>query len=349
LQPQADYSLRHHNSFGFDVRAEYFVCTQGTEQLRDAVQWARDHDCALHVLGDGSNTVFSSDVDGLVLKIGARQIDSEKLSAQAYRVIADAGVNWHALVEHCLATEQYGLENLAMIPGSAGAAPIQNIGAYGIELAQLLDSVEIFDTTSGQCRQLNAAQCQFSYRHSIFKTRAARNWIVTRIHLNLSAADKPCFHYAALQQSLQAANIQNPASKDVFDHVCKIRSSKLPDPKVLGNAGSFFKNPIVSAEKMAQLLARYPQIAHYPEAEGRAKIAAGWLIEQAGWKGYRRDAVGVHDNQALVLVNYGGGTGQQIATLANDIRVSIREKFDVELEQEPVLVPADNSPACTMR
>lgn len=335
MQVSHNYSLKTHNTFGFDVLAEHFTRSANVAELQRALAWAKSRQLPVFILGAGSNSVFTADVAGLVIQMDFRQLEFLAPNRTGAAVIAGAGVDWHWLVQQCLQKQRYGLENLALIPGSAGAAPIQNIGAYGRELSDFLTAVEILDRTTGDVRLLNHEQCLLGYRDSLFKSDQGRDLIVLAIHLNLAVQDKPLCHYASLAQSLDSAGIDNPDSQTVFEHVCAIRRQKLPDPAEIGNAGSFFKNPVVSADQLKSLLSNHPEAPHYPQHDGCHKIAAGWLIEKAGWKGYRRDRVGVHADQALVLVNHGGGSGQQIATLAADIQRDIEQKFHITLEAEP--------------
>jgi UDP-N-acetylmuramate dehydrogenase len=337
MQPSHDHSLKALNTFGFDVKAEHFVRVSSLAELQAALAWAKLEAQPVFVLGGGSNTVFTRDVSGLVVQMNLQALEFASSDRSHATVVAGAGIDWHQLVEQCLSRQRYGLENLALIPGCAGAAPIQNIGAYGRELSEFLVGVETLNRSTGEVLTLPREQCRFGYRDSVFKSPAGRDLIVLGIQLRLATRDQPVWHYASLSQSLQQAGISAPSSHDVFTHVCAIRRSKLPDPAQIGNAGSFFKNPVVSDKQLRSLLQDYPGLPHYPQPDGQCKLAAGWLIEQAGWKGHRRDGVGVHADQALVLVNLGDGNGQQIAILAADIQRDIARKFDIELETEPRL------------
>lgn len=338
MQIESNYSLLHHNSFGFDIRSRYFCRATSTESVRAAIAWSDRRGETLLVLGEGSNTVFTGDINGLTLHIKLDQLEFNNIGNQQIMVTAGAGINWHELVQTTLQHGYYGLENLALIPGSVGAAPIQNIGAYGRDIADFLHSVEVLDRRSGATTILTAQQCRFGYRDSLFKHAAGGDFIVLAVRLILTTQQHPHTSYQSLANSLSEAGIEHPDARTVFNHVCSIRREKLPDPARLGNAGSFFKNPVVSAAQFAQLQQKWPQIPCYIQPDGRYKLAAGWLIEQAGWKGYRREQIGVHRQQALVLVNHGGGTGQQIAILAADIQRDIQRQFDVKLETEPGII-----------
>ena len=354
-------SLRQYNSFGFDVQAEYFCSATSIEQVREALEWRRRNNKALLVLGGGSNTVFTRNVSALVLQIAiddltigsnsAENLPTEKLVSKhpttdnmgsntenpsTTVVTAGAGCNWHELVEKTVFSGSYGLENLALIPGNAGAAPIQNIGAYGKELCDNLVSVSVLHQHTGETAVLRHQECEFAYRHSFFKTTAGRDWIVTGITLELSRDDKPVVTYQALADAMaDTTKSTEPTAEEVFNQVCSLRRSKLPDPNIIGNAGSFFKNPLVTCQQVDTLLEQYPNLPVYPHSSDYRKLPAAWLIDQAGWKGYRCGPVGVHDQQALVLVHFGAGNGQQIATLADEICLDIKSRFNIDLEREP--------------
>ena len=336
MKIETEKSLKHYNSFGFDIRAEYFVSVASVTELHEAILWGNRKCVPTFILGGGSNIVFTRNVNGLVVHIDIRGITTEA-TAGHIKVNVGAGESWHGLVAKTLEQNYFGLENLALIPGSAGAAPIQNIGAYGVEVAELLDTVEIYHRETGETFSLDNQDCQFGYRHSIFKTTAGSDYVVTAINLTLSAHDNPRFSYRALENALTASGHHAPNAQQVFDAVCAIRSAKLPNPQQVGNVGSFFKNPIINRQQLDELKTKHTQIPYYPDKHGHFKIPAAWLIEQAGWKGHQVDNVGVHHAQALVLVNHGGGNGQQIAVLANNIKQDILRRYGVPLEREPTL------------
>ncbi len=336
---ESEKSLKLFNSFGFDVSAEFFVSVSSVAELHEAICWSKQKSVATFILGGGSNIVFTRNVSGLVIHIAIKGIDAETDPRPADQIPlrVGAGEQWHALVATTLKLNYFGLENLALIPGSAGAAPIQNIGAYGVEIAERLNSVEVYSKATGDTLLLNAADCQFGYRHSIFKTAQGADYVVTAINLNLLTRDKPNTTYRALSDALTRKGYLRPTAQQVFDEVCAIRGEKLPDPQQIGNAGSFFKNPIIDRQQLDRLMENNPEIPHYPDKPGHFKVPAAWLIDQAGWKGHQIDNVGVHNAQALVLVNHGDGNGQQIAILANNIKKDILQRYGVLLEREPTL------------
>ena len=284
----------------------------------------------------GSNTVVNGNVRGLVILLATRGIRHREEGGDMVTVEVAAGENWHDLVEYCLDRGWFGLENLALIPGSAGAAPIQNIGAYGVELAALLRSVAVVDIASGEHGEMPAAACRLGYRDSIFKHELRGRTVIRAITLGLSRTPRTNLGYPDLARAL--AHRQDPNPWDVFHAVCALRKSKLPDPQVIPNAGSFFKNPVLDARASARLVAQYPDIPRYPQADGAVKFPAAWFIDRAGWKGKRDGPVGVHERQALVLVHLGNGCGEDILALARTIAADIRSRFGVALEIEPVVV-----------
>ncbi len=330
-------SLRDRNSFGFDVSAEYFCSASSIDEVREALTWQQSKNLPILILGSGSNTVFTRNVSGLVLHIAidTHRTSIEKNTAMVY---VGAGVNWHSLVKATVSNGQFGLENLALIPGNCGAAPIQNIGAYGKEICDNLISVDVIHQATGETTTLTKSDCDFGYRHSVFKTAAGSEFIILGVQLELSTLDNPVISYDALREAL---NLSEPdadiSAERVLQQVCALRSSKLPDPATIGNAGSFFKNPILSSQRVDTLRKKYPDLPVYSWTNGCYKVPAAWLIDQAGWKGHRADGVGVHDRQALVLVNHGNGNGKQIAVLANEIYADIKDRYDIELEREPVM------------
>ena len=295
------------------------------------------------VLGGGSNIVLTGDVKPLVLKVeiaGRRVVqDTTKCTV----VEAGAGENWHEFVRWTLDQGYPGLENMALIPGTVGASPVQNVGAYGVELQDRFESLDAIDLHTGKTFTLNAAQCGFGYRDSVFKHASqplglAGRALITRVRFALPKPWRPVLGYADLDKKMAQTGVTQPTPQQIFDWVCEIRRAKLPDPARLGNAGSFFKNPTVSAEQCEDIIAREPRIVHYHLADGSVKLAAGWLIEACGWKGKTVGQAGVYDRQALVLVNHGGATGGEVMTLARAIQTSVYERFGLRLEPEPVVV-----------
>lgn len=294
------------------------------------------------VIGGGSNLLLTADLDGLALHIAlpGRRIVDRLAQTGTVLVEAGAGENWHAFVEWTLSQGLCGLENLALIPGTVGAAPVQNIGAYGLELADRFHSLRALDTETGNSVVLDAAACRFGYRDSIFKREGRDRLIIMSVTLALTsrAAWQPVSGYADIARSLEAHGIATPSPRDIFDAVVAVRQAKLPDPSTLGNAGSFFKNPIVDAAHYQALLAREPKLVAYLQPDGRFKLAAGWLIDQCGWKGRALGPAAVHDKQALVLVNPGKATGKDMMALAQAIVTDVQHRFNVTLEPEPLIV-----------
>jgi UDP-N-acetylmuramate dehydrogenase len=290
------------------------------------------------VLGCGSNILLTSDFPGLVLHMELRGIAIERQDTRATYIRVAAGENWHQLVLWTLAHGFGGLENLSLIPGSVGAAPIQNIGAYGVEVKDCIESVTAFDFETGKVFTLPKNECAFAYRDSVFKHSLHNRAVILDVTLALRRDWQPNARYAELAEELLAREIKAPTAKDISDAVIAIRHRKLPDPAVVGNAGSFFKNPLVPAAQRDALLQRHPQLVSYAQPDGSYKLAAGWLIDQCGWKGRCAGAAGVYEKQALVLVNRGGASGHQIWQLAQDIRADVMSRFGVQLEAEPVLV-----------
>ena len=340
MDPAADVrgaELTGFNTFGLRARAARLVYVSDADHARALVNeadWARTPRL---VLGGGSNVVLTGDFAGTVLKVdlpGRRLLRTE---ADAWIVEAGAGENWHDFVRWTLAQGWPGLENLSLIPGTVGAAPIQNIGAYGLEIVDRFDSLDAIDLDTGACRSFHAHDCAFGYRDSVFKRQPGK-WLVTAVRFRLPRPWQPVTRYADVARELEARGIGAPSALDISDAVIAIRRRKLPDPAEIGNAGSFFKNPVVAAEACARLLAAHPAMPHYPQPDGGEKLAAGWLIEQAGWKGRDLGPVGCYERQALVLINRGGATGGDVRRIAQAIIADVEARFGVRLEPEPVFV-----------
>jgi len=327
---QKDFDLKDFNTMGVSSKASFFTDASSVLQLREAIKFAKERKLEILVLGGGSNILFKSDFDGLVIYNSLK--GKELISKTALRV--SGGENWHELVLFCVDNGLGGIENLSLIPGFVGAAPIQNIGAYGVELQDVFVSLEALMIESGKVQTFTKEECRFGYRDSIFKRDLKGKIIIVSVTLSLSKEGKVNTSYKALAENLSEKGITNPDIKDVSKAVIEIRQSKLPDPKEIGNTGSFFKNPVISTERFNQLKSKYPGIPCYPITERQVKVPAGWLIEQAGWKGKRKGDAGVHDKQALVLVNHGNATGEEIWNLATEICLSISEKFDITLTPE---------------
>jgi len=334
LQIERDVSLKPFNSFGVEVRAQLFAQAHNDSDVREALAYAAQQHVPLLVIGGGSNLLLTADIQALVLRMATRGI--RLLSDDGAKVVleAEAGEPWHPFVQHTLALGLSGLENLSLIPGTVGAAPMQNIGAYGVEIKDVFVGLTALDRQTGELRDFTLAECNFAYRDSLFKQEPGR-WLILRVRFALDRVEHLHLEYGPVRQRLTEQGIDQPTASDVSRAICSIRSEKLPDPAVLGNAGSFFKNPLVPAALVARLKLQYPDLVAYPQADGQMKLAAGWLIERAGWKGFREADAGVHKLQALVLVNYGQATGLELLNLAQRIQNDISERFQVDLEMEP--------------
>jgi UDP-N-acetylmuramate dehydrogenase len=336
LQLQSAVSLKPFNSFGVDVTARLFAEAHTDDDVREALAYSAEHDLPLMVLGGGSNLLLTGDVQALVLRMASRGIRIVREDCVETVIEAEAGEAWHPFVVTCLELGLSGLENLSLIPGTVGAAPMQNIGAYGVEIKDVFHSLTALDRQTGELREFSVEDCAFGYRDSLFKHQTGR-WVILRVRFLLRSNAQLNLEYGPVRQRLTDQGIAQPTPRDVSAAVCAIRSEKLPDPAVLGNAGSFFKNPVVPGELAEQLKQKYPALVAYPQPDGQVKLAAGWLIEQAGWKGYREGDAGVHNLQSLVLVNYGQATGLQLHALAQRIQADIAKRFGIELEMEPNL------------
>jgi len=354
MKIESHVSLQPYNTFGIAAKALQLVRVTQIEPLQALLRDAAWQGQPKFVLGGGSNIVITGDVKPLVIKMEnlGRQLLRE--DDRHWLVQAQAGENWHDFVEWTLSQGWGGLENLALIPGKVGATPVQNIGAYGLELQDVFDSLDAIDLESGELFSLNAAQCAFAYRDSVFKhgpdqsRHASRHMglagraAIVSVRFRLAKKWRPLLGYADLQRKLASTGHSQPSAREIFDWVCEIRRAKLPDPVVLGNAGSFFKNPTVSQEQCEDIIGRDPGVVHYPMLDGSIKLAAGWLIDACGWKGKSVGQAGVYEKQALVLVNRGGRdspcTGGEVMTLAKAIQTSVYERFGILLEPEPVVV-----------
>ena len=335
-------SLREHNSFGLPALAQTLVHVSSDADVRRVVDHPVYGLAPKFVLGGGSNVVLTRDVAAVVLKVEVAGRRLVRETADAWIVEAGAGENWHDFVDWTLAQGWPGLENLALIPGTVGAAPVQNIGAYGVELKDRFEALDAVDLVTGRGVTLDASACRFGYRDSVFKQRdfggLAGKSVITRVRLRLPRPWRPVLGYLDLERKIAETGNAAPDARTVFDWVCAIRRAKLPDPLQLGNAGSFFKNPVVSAEQCRDIIGRDPEIVHYPLPDGSVKLAAGWLIDACGWKGKTVGRAGVYERQALVLVNRGGASGAEVVTLARAIQESVYGRFRIRLEPEPVIV-----------
>ncbi len=334
MQFEQNKPLKHLNSLAFEHTAEHYVEAKSEDDLAEAREHAVNKNWPLFILGGGTNIVLTQNIKGLVVHPVGTSIDYQATSKDQSLVTANAGTNWHELVLDSLRHGYAGLENLSLIPGAAGAAPVQNIGAYGVELNQRLVTLRALHLPSGQWREFTNKECEFGYRTSLFK-RLKGEYAISSISLQLSKSLPLNTQYAALKHALDEAQLNEVNAKMISDLVCQIRSQKLPDPNTLSNVGSFFQNPIVSDAQYQSLKDKHPGLVAYPQSDGQVKLAAGWLIDTLGFRGKRDGAVGVHDKQALVLVNFGGGTGEQLLALAETIRQRVKESFDVVLKIEP--------------
>ncbi|MFJ3449287.1 UDP-N-acetylmuramate dehydrogenase [Pseudomonas sichuanensis] len=333
---QQQVSLKPYNTFGIDVRARYFTQAHDDDEARQALAEAAERQVPVLVIGGGSNLLLTRDIDALVLHMASR--GRRLLSDDGERVVveAEAGEPWHPFVQWTLAQGLSGLENLSLIPGTVGAAPMQNVGAYGVEIKDVFAGLTALDRETGELRDFTLQECAFGYRDSLFKRNPGR-WLILRVRFALDRTLRAHLDYGPVRQRLTEQGVGQPTAQAISDAICSIRQEKLPDPAELGNAGSFFKNPVVTVELADKIRSAYPTVVAYPQAGGQVKLAAGWLIEQAGWKGHRDGDAGVHRLQSLVLVNYGQASGAQMYALAQRIQADILERFGVELEMEPNL------------
>ena len=330
-------SLKAFNTFAVEACAAHFTEAKDDQAVIEALAEAQRLDMPLWILGGGSNLVLTGDVEALVLRMTSRGIRVLEDDGQQVVIEAEAGEPWHPFVLRSLELGLSGLENLSLIPGTVGAAPIQNVGAYGVEIKDSFAGLTALDRQTGALVEFGLQACDFGYRDSLFKRHAGR-YVILRVRFALQRTAVLKLDYGPLRQWLRQHDIQSPTAMDVSRAVCAIRSEKLPDPSVLGNAGSFFKNPLVPQSSADTLRGKYPDLVAFAQERGQAKLAAGWLIERAGWKGYRKGDAGVHRHQALVLVNYGQATGLQILQLAREIQADILERFGVQLEIEPNVI-----------
>jgi UDP-N-acetylmuramate dehydrogenase len=337
---QERVSLKSLHSFGVDARAAWLARVQGAQDLQQLLEDPRVRDLPRMVLGAGTNVLFAGDFDGLIIQVGALGIEDVGKREGAHLVRVGAAESWPLLVEHLVHGGRPGVENLALIPGMAGAAPIQNIGAYGLELAERLQSVTVWEAASAAVREMLPQDCGFGYRDSVFKRDGGGERVVLAITLRLPDPWQPVTGYAELARELSVRGSARPGPSEIFEVVCSLRRRKLPDPVQLGNAGSFFKNPIVDRAQHAELIERFPSLVSYPLAGGRYKLGAGWLIESCGLKGAARGRAGVFEGQALVLVNRGGASGREVLALAREVQQSVQGKFGVTLEPEVLIVGA---------
>ena len=329
-----NYPLLKLNTFGLDVKAKYFVSINTINELIEVTKTNVFKDLELLILGGGSNILFTKDFDGLVILNNIKGKEIIYQNQQSIFLKIGAGENWHELVMYCVDNGWGGIENLSLIPGNTGTAPMQNIGAYGVEIKETFIELEALEISSGKIVKFNNSDCEFGYRESVFKNKMKNQYIILNITLELKKNPVLNINYGDVKAILESQNIKNPTIKEVSNAIISIRQSKLPDPKKIGNSGSFFKNPIVSLNQLELIKKKYPNVVNYEINENEFKIAAGWLIERAGWKGKKFNNYGVHEKQALVLVNYGLANGMEIFELSEKIILDIKDKFGITLERE---------------
>ena len=334
MKLQSDFPLKQYNTFGIDAKAKLFARFESVEELQMLLQMPEIQKEEKLVLGGGSNLLFTKDFDGVVLQNGIEGIKVLQEDDAHVLVKAGGGEVWHSFVLYALQQNYGGVENLSLIPGTVGAAPLQNIGAYGVELKDIFHELEAVHLQTGEVRTFDNASCKFGSRESIFKNEVKGQYVVTSVIFRLHKKHTFNTSYGAITDTLEEMQVQQPSIQDISAAVCHIRQSKLPDPKQIGNAGSFFKNPEIPLDQFQQLKEQYPSIPSYPVSDTTVKVPAGWLIEQCGWKGKVLGNYGVHKNQALVLVNYGGAKGEQVRQLAYDIIASVEERFGIRLHPE---------------
>ena len=329
-----NYPLLKLNTFGVDVKAKYFTSINTINELIEVTKTNVFKDLELLILGGGSNILFTKDFDGLVILNNIKGKEIIDQNQQSIFLKIGAGENWHELVMYCVDNGWGGIENLSLIPGNTGTAPMQNIGAYGVEIKETFIELEALEISSGKIVKFNNSDCEFGYRESVFKNKMKNQYIILNITLELKKNPVLNINYGDVKAILESQNIKNPVIKEVSNAIISIRQSKLPDPKKIGNSGSFFKNPIVSLNQLEFIKKKYPKVVNYEINENEFKIAAGWLIERAGWKGKKFNNYGVHEKQALVLVNYGLANGMEIFDLSEKIILDIKDKFGITLERE---------------
>ena len=334
MQIFKNYSLRDYNTFGIDAYAKYFAAFNSVDDLQSLLQSGEYKNEPKLFLGGGSNILFTKKFDGLVLK---NEIDGIKIIHEEEKYIyvkVGAGVNWHQFVLYCIHKNLAGVENLSLIPGNVGASPMQNIGAYGVEIKDVFFSLEAYQVLENRIITFTLNDCEFGYRESVFKKKYKDQFVILNVTFRLNKIPHYNISYGAIEDELKKMQVEKLSIKAISDAVINIRTSKLPDPKIIGNAGSFFKNPEINSQRLEHLLLIEPAMPSYKITDNSFKIPAGWLIEKCGWKGYRNGDVGCYDKQALVLVNYGHATGNDIYLLSEKIKITVKEKFGITLETE---------------
>lgn len=334
MEIQKDVGLRKYNTFQVEANAKYFLQAKNLEDVHEAIKFSTSEKLKVLVLGAGSNILFTKDFEGLVIKMELAGIETISENEKEIILSVGAGVSWESFVDYCAASNYWGVENLALIPGSCGAAPVQNIGAYGQEIKNVFhEAIGISIDTNSELK-ISKEESKLEYRNSVFKSELKDKFVITSISFRLSKIPNPIISYKAVTKEIKKRSLESPTAVDMSNIIKAIRRSKLPDPTVIGNAGSFFKNPVVSNQHFDKIRKKYPQIIFYPEDKEFIKISAGWLVENSNWKGKRVGDAGVYEDHALVLVNYGNASGRQIHNLAKQIKLSVRDKFGIKLDEE---------------
>ncbi len=336
MQIKENYLLKKLNTFGIQAIAKYFVELNSIEEIQEIIQSKLFKENQFLLLGGGSNILFTKDFEGIVLKINTKGKEIIGVDTENIFLKVQAGEVWESFVDYCVLNNWSGIENLALIPGIVGTAPVQNIGAYGVEVKDCIEKVEVIEISSGEIKELNNLECKFEYRNSIFKQEAKNKYIIISVTFKFSKKPNLNTHYGDILKELENMFVA-PSLENISNAIKNIRHRKLPDPSITGNAGSFFKNPIVSKEKYNELLVDFPKIRAFPSGDAY-KLAAGWLIEKSGWKGKSLGNAGVHHKQALVLINKGGASGNEIIALAKAVQHAVWSMFGVELEMEVNIV-----------
>jgi len=338
MEIKKNYSLKELNSFGIDAKATDFISINNTEEIQKLVHFLKHYSKKHFVIGSGSNLLFTKDFDGCIITYKNDAIEIIKEEQNHIWIKVAAGIEWDDFVAYCVKKSWFGIENLSFIPGKVGSSAVQNIGAYGVEVKDFIDEVEAFDLNTAEKRSFSNKDCKFDYRYSIFKEKAKNNYLITAVNFKLNTNFKANITYTALENYLSEKNRYTPSCEDIRNAVIDIRQSKLPDHKTIGNAGSFFKNPIVSVEKQEKLKEKYPDIISYKVNDNQYKLAAGWLIDKAGWKGKSLGEIGVHHQQALVIVNHGKASGKEIYDFSEKIKKDVFNTFNVLLTREVIVL-----------
>jgi len=334
MQMQQNVSLRNLNTFGLESEARFFIEVDSVNALAEILKDETLKAITKFILGGGSNVLLTQHIEALVIHPNIKGITKIREDDDFVWIHAGGGESWHDFVLYCVKNQYAGIENLSLIPGTVGAAPMQNIGAYGVEIKEVVDTVETIAINTAEIRNFSSQECRFGYRESIFKTDLKGQYIITGVVFRLNKKAQFNIEYGDIQKTLQEMEVEHISIQAISEAVIRIRKSKLPDPAIIGNAGSFFKNPEIDKTQFDELKKHFEEMPGYPTGENKIKVPAGWLIEKAGWKGYRDGPIGVHDRQALVLVNYGGGSGEGIKALSEKILKSVESKFGIRLTTE---------------